>query len=406
MHIGIASPILVKPFITHLNNVKDENINLGLGGTAVNHIITGLLNLGHTVSVYTLDFSVKREKPIVLEGEKLKIYIGQFRRFSKFGKLKSLDFLKFESDQIRNFILIDKPEIINAHWSYEYAIGAIRSKYPHVITFRDNSINILKITKDFYRVIRLIMDLWVRKKGRCFTAISPYLQNSVKIKNKNLFIIPNPIAPNIKPGKPRKIENKTIQIFSILNNGNSKIKNPKAGIKAFQILQENYPEKEFKYHLFGSGLESDSEIHKWSVKNNLDINVNFWGYMEYDKLMRKITNYDIMLHPSLEESFGNTLLESMILGIPVVAGYKSGAVPWILNYGKNGILVDVSNPQDIVLGLKKIINDHDLYSKLSEEGIKYIEQNFSCENIAQRYVDLFNKNLKNINSNIKAEKKI
>jgi glycosyltransferase involved in cell wall biosynthesis len=404
MHIGIASPILVEPFKKYLNNVNEENIQLGLGGTSVNHIITGLLDLGHSVSVYTLDFNVKRNNPIFLEGEKLKIFIGQFRRFSNFGKLKSLDFLKFESNQIKNFILIDKPEIVNAHWSYEYAIGAIRAGYPHVITFRDNSKNILKITKDFYRLIRLIMDFWVRKKGECFTVNSPYLRNSIKIKNKTLFLIPNPIAPNFTEGKPKRIENKTIEIYSILNNGNSKIKNPKAGIKAFQILQEYYPEKEFKYHLFGSGLESDSEIHKWSVKNKLDINVSFHGYVEYNKLMSIITIYDIMLHPSLEESFGNTLLEAMLQGIPIVAGTESGAVPWVLNYGENGILVNVLDPHNIFLGLKNIIDNDDLYLNLSKNGIKYVIQKFSYKSIAQQYINLFHKNLdiKNFHSEVKA----
>ena len=53
----------------------------------------------------------------------------------------------------------------------------------------------------------------------------------------------------------------------------------------------------------------------------------------------------------MEESFGNTLVEAMMLGTPVIGGRDSGAVPWVLDSGRAGELVNVRSEVEVVQAL-------------------------------------------------------
>lgn len=389
MKIGIASPISVNSLQAFLYAPDKKELKLGLGGTAVNIIIMGLIEKGHSVSVYTLDWSVKRDCPVILKGERLTIYIGQFRHFNKLNKLKVLDFMRFESEQIRSFIMNDEPDIVNAHWSYEYATGAIKADYPHLITFRDDARTILKITRSFYRGIRFLMDAWVKRNGKWFNVNSPYLQKQLSGWKNDIPIIPNPINSSISNGEPKKITTNTkIKIISILT-GWGGCKNPETGLVAFQLLRKILPKVELEYYLYGPGYEKGEAGYKWCVQNKLIDQVHFCGMQPHALLMKELVRCHILLHPSIEESFGNTLIEAMQKGVPVVAGKNAGAVPWVLNEGKNGVLVDITTPQDIARGLKKLIEDKKLYDRLSSNGISYVDTRFSREVIAKKYIDLY-----------------
>jgi glycosyltransferase involved in cell wall biosynthesis len=382
MKIGIASPINVKSLQDFLDIEADSPyLSLGLGATAVNTIILGLLQQGHRVSVYTLDPKV--EEVLILQGELLTIYIGHYRRGDAFKRASN--FFKPEVAQLKSFILQDKPDIVNAHWSYEFAIAAIQSKIPHLITFRDEAWEILKYHKDIYRLFRFLMDRWVRWNGKNFSANSPYLAEKLK-SLKNLTMIPNPIDDGYIV-EQEKILEKPIKIVSILT-GWIERKNPKNALLAFKKLRETYKE-DIELYMYGQGFGKGKQAETWAIENQCAEGVHFIGTVLHTDLMQQLKSYHILLHPALEESFGNTLLEGMALGLPVVAGKESGAVPWVLNYGKNGVLVDVRRVEDMVRGIQCLIEDENLYQRLSVDGLTYVKANFSSVSIAQKYYQLY-----------------
>ncbi|GAB4111168.1 MAG: hypothetical protein OHK0057_13710 [Thermoflexibacter sp.] len=382
MKIGIASPINIKSLQEFLDiEAESPYLSLGMGATAVNTIILGLLRQGHRVAVYTLDPKVT--EPLILKGKLLTIYIGHYRKGNAFQRAS--DFFKPEITQLKNFILQDKPDIVNAHWSYEFAIATIQSKVPHLITFRDEAWEILKYHKDTYRVFRFLMDRWVRWNGKNFSANSPYLE--AKLKNiKNLTMIPNPIDDRYIL-EQRKTLDKPVKIVSILT-GWIERKNPKNALLAFKKLRKIYKEN-IELYLYGQNFGKGKQAEIWAIENQCTEGVHFMGIVPHTDLMQQLKSYHILLHTALEESFGNTLLEGMALGLPVVAGRDSGAVPWVLNYGKNGVLVDVTDVDDIIKGVQSLIEDKNLYQSLSTDGLSYVRANFSSAYIAQKYYELY-----------------
>jgi glycosyltransferase involved in cell wall biosynthesis len=72
-----------------------------------------------------------------------------------------------------------------------------------------------------------------------------------------------------------------------------------------------------------------------------------------------------VVFPSLYEGFGLPVLESMVLGTPVVASGES-SLPEIA--GDAALLVDPYDTEQIARGITTIVNDGDLRAELSRRG--------------------------------------
>jgi len=390
MNIGIAAPVEIKSLSRHLANLKNEDLKLGLGGTAVNILITGLLDEGHKVIVFTLDANIK--KKYVLEGPNLKVIIGHFRISSK---LKWFDFCRKEYKQIQKFIEEEKSnlDIVNAHWSYEFAIGTILAKVIHVITFRDYAPTILKLFKYHpYRFFRLLMDYWVRKNGKYFSFNSAYLKEKIKIKIKTPIegdVIPNPVKDdNIKNGRKFPFQKSIIDICFIAN-GWSYIKNPENAIKGFLKAKDEIDN--IRLHLIGNGYEKKAEYLQEFLNNKNGEAILCWGKLAHNVLIDRLSAFDILLHTSREESFGNNIIEAMAAGIPIIAGKNSGAVSWVAENGKSGLLIDIENTLDISTAIKSLILDPEKYETLSKRGIENVKNRFNVKKVTQQYINLYNR---------------
>jgi glycosyltransferase involved in cell wall biosynthesis len=380
MNIGIAAPIEIASLKRHLPDLSEHELKLGLGGTAVNILIDGFINAGHFVTVFTLDSTIT--KTCIVQGPHLKIVIGHFRLGSRF---KWFDFCRSEYMQIYKFIQLEKSlDIVNAHWSYEFAIGAILSKVPHLITFRDHSQTILKLTKHPYRLTRLLMDSWVRLKGKNFSFNSLYLKELIKLQGE---VIPNPIK-SIEISAAKIFDRGKIKFkICYIANGWDYRKNPEAALEGFSLLIQEFTNVEL--HLIGSGFESFGNNFDRVSKNGLSSKVFFRGPLKHNEFMSELSDFDIMLHTAREESFGNNLIEAMAKGIPIVAGKSAGAVPWVLENGKSGCLVDIESPEDIAAGLKRLLSDSKYYDTLSLNGINNLKTRFIQEQVCNIYLDVF-----------------
>lgn len=381
MNIGIAAPIEVRSLQSHFNNLSTFDISLGLGGTAVNILIDGFIKLGHHVTVFTLDPRV-REKYII-RGNNLKIVFGHFRSSSR---IKTFDFCYREIAQIRKFVSDEEAglDVINAHWSYEFAIGCLLAcPSKTIVTFRDDALNILKLLKHPYRLTRLLMDKWVRTRTQHIIYNSVYLAESIGLEGD---IIGNPVFDkNITSHKLYPGKEHTFKICFVANSTDN-IKNPHVAVYAFQVLRNRGLAVELHFIGKGYGVEDDFAKQYEKIAG-----LKFWGFQSHDKLLKLITEYDILIHTSKEESFGNNLIEAMAKGIPTVGGIKSGAVPWVLNNGQAGILVDITDVSQIAEALVKLIVNEDLYTQISKAGYQNVINRFSQTSVCNKYLEVYQK---------------
>jgi glycosyltransferase involved in cell wall biosynthesis len=115
------------------------------------------------------------------------------------------------------------------------------------------------------------------------------------------------------------------------------------------------------------------------------------GHIEYQRLSLAYSAADVFVIPSLQESFGNVVLESMACGTPVV-GFAVGGIPDMVRPGITGLLVppyDISALRAAILGL---VQNEKQRTEMSRNCRQIAVEEYSLELQARRYGQLY-KNL-------------
>lgn len=110
------------------------------------------------------------------------------------------------------------------------------------------------------------------------------------------------------------------------------------------------------------------------------------GYFPNKQIPLLYNKAEITLYPSLRESFGLPILESMACGTPVITSNIS-AMPEVA--GDAAILIDPHNPEEIAEKIDLLLNDSTLYDSLKSKGLERVKQ-FSWESTAKSTIDVYN----------------
>lgn len=391
MKIGILSPISIQEFIPYLDEESRERARgiFGLRGPSVDVIVHEYLRAGHEVVIFTLDLTVNAI--IKLTGERLTIYIGEYRKNSR---LRGLTFFFKEISQLRECVESEKCDIVHAHWTYEFALGALTATCPIVVTVRDMAGKVLVLFRDGYRLIRWVMNWWVflQKKKIRFIANSNYLQEQIQLKYRvDVPVIPNAVSNGFLLTEQR---HKKHNIIVSISNGWGKLKNIDVLIFAFKQIRQKLPDAEL--WLVGGEFRKDHPNVEKLLSGDAMIfdGVRLLGNIEHDELPKLLQQIDVMVHPSLEESFGNILIEAMAQGIPVIGGKSSGAVPWVLGDGHAGVLCDVKSSCDIADKATEILTNAEEWKKYSEAGRNYVNQNFTAASVMKQTFAVYHECIK------------
>lgn len=198
------------------------------------------------------------------------------------------------------------------------------------------------------------------------------------IKNK-IEIIPNMIIPAELYNKSKQFEPKEFQNsdFKIISVGRmSPEKNMVLCPLIANILKKSG--MNFRWILIGDG-EEEQKVK--NVIEQLDLQNDVIMVGKKGNPYPYIVNADIMVHPSLVESQGITLLESMVLKTPVIAVSSNGPQEFI-NTGANGYLVD-DNAEFIAHTIETLYTDESLRKLIADNAAKDV-QRFGCKEIMQR----------------------
>lgn len=142
-----------------------------------------------------------------------------------------------------------------------------------------------------------------------------------------------------------------------------------------------YIKKSARLILVGSGPE-ETRLRHYVKKQNLDELVIFAG-QHYQLLPGFYTLAKVCVLPTLIESFGQTLLESLACGTPVVAFSADGhkvinATDEIVQDGKTGRVVRNVSPQGLAEGINDILAlSPTEYKVMSERAVADVTERFS-----------------------------
>jgi N-acetyl-alpha-D-glucosaminyl L-malate synthase BshA len=101
-----------------------------------------------------------------------------------------------------------------------------------------------------------------------------------------------------------------------------------------------------------------------------------------------LSEADVFLLPSLQESFGLSALEAMACGVPVVAS-RVGGLPEVVDDGETGYL-HPPDAIDLMAGSAiKLLSDAGLHARMSAQAAKTAVERFSADRIVPQYEDLY-----------------
>lgn len=355
----------------------DSERPTGLGGQPVTQLATALLEGGHDVVIVTLDRTVQDE--VVLDGPNLRIVAGPYRR-----QHRARDAFRAERAYLRRALRRERPDVIHAHWTYEFALGALETRLPTLITVRDWAPAILRWHPHPYRGVRLLMNVVTLVRGRHFTATSPYIRNRLRrVGVRDVALIPNAL-PDGRFSLRDPMYNEDAPELIALNNGFSRWKNVTTLLQALPLIHKRLPQATLR--LVGSGFQPGGPAHQWALSRRLDQNILFQGPVPNKDTISLLKSADLFVHPSLEESFGLVLLEAMATGLPVVGGERTGAVPWVLDEGRAGLLTDVTSPRSMADSVLTVLEQPALWRELSRRGFERAWSEFRLTKVTGQYL--------------------
>ncbi|SHG58412.1 glycosyltransferase [Flavobacterium johnsoniae] len=133
-------------------------------------------------------------------------------------------------------------------------------------------------------------------------------------------------------------------------------------------------------NIYGEGPERN-EIEKYIINNDLGKNAFLHGNQNKEILKESYKNSHFVILPSKSEGWPKTIAEGMFWGCVPLAS-KISCVPFMLDYGNRGILLEMDIEKDLNQ-IKNILENEDLFyikSKLSSNwSQKYTTEIFEAE---------------------------
>ncbi len=115
-------------------------------------------------------------------------------------------------------------------------------------------------------------------------------------------------------------------------------------------------------------------------------NIEFLGYQEDIATFIGISKFTIL--PSLWEGLPSIIIESQLLGKPVIATNVGGTSEIITNT-VNGILVKPKNPEMLANAIIYMLSNQDKVRRMGEMGKKMAKERFAVQRMLNEYSEYY-----------------
>lgn len=122
-------------------------------------------------------------------------------------------------------------------------------------------------------------------------------------------------------------------------------------------------------------------LDRMVADNALQDNVAFHDAVPYHAVSNFYARANVVVNPSLSESFGRSLIEAMAFGLPVVAT-AVGGMPEIVTHEREGLLVEAERPAALAGALLDLLERPERAAEMGRAGRKTVEERFTWDRIA------------------------
>ncbi len=138
-----------------------------------------------------------------------------------------------------------------------------------------------------------------------------------------------------------------------------------------------------KLLILGSGeLEAELRTQAKPFRSESGDRVIFKGFVSHDRLPVYLQVSDIFIRPSLSEGFGNSFIEAMAAGLPVIATDVGGIGDFLKNK-ETGLFCEVHAPEDIARKVQMYINDSALRTEIVDNALHMVIDRYDWNIVAR-----------------------
>ena len=161
-------------------------------------------------------------------------------------------------------------------------------------------------------------------------------------------------------------------------------------IKAIKQTTDDRRHTTVKLLICGIG-EDEKKLKDLAKDLKIENKVMFLGQVDHKDLPKYLWMSDIFCRPSLSEGLGNSFLEAMAAGLPVVAT-PVGGIPDFLEDGKTGWFCKVRDPDSIAEKIKYILDEKNKeeVERVVKNAKKMVEEKYNWDSISVKYKEIFN----------------
>jgi len=281
-------------------------------------------------------------------------------------------------------------DIVHAHsppplTSYYAAKAAKRRRLPFVITVHcDLEVPSIvgPLVESLYRAT--LGYSTTRRADRIIMSTATYAATSRAAWRYNPVLVPNPIDlrrfhPGVD-GRPVRERHgiradEPVVLFVGRMYGHKGIEN---------LVEAAMSVPHAKFLLVGGGPELNA-FKRLAQRVGVANHTVFTGVVPAEWLPAYFAACDVFVLPSISrlEAFGIVALEAMASGKPVVVSDIPGVREAITN-GREGLLADPVNPDDLALKIRTLIADDERRKEMGEKGRETVAANCSVERVTDR----------------------
>ncbi len=155
-------------------------------------------------------------------------------------------------------------------------------------------------------------------------------------------------------------------------------------IRAFRSIADDCP----GWKLLIIGHFEEEERTSMSELIGKDKRIDLQQAIPFSEIPAIIDSCEIYVQASRTEAMGRALVEAMARGTPRI-GSRIDGIPTVINDGKDGLLFESGNCEDLASKLKKLIDDSELRRQMGNEAYERFLGEFTLDRYTELCLNMF-----------------
>lgn len=167
---------------------------------------------------------------------------------------------------------------------------------------------------------------------------------------------------------------------------------------ALDIVIRALPLLPTRLHFFIIGDGPDAQaLANLAEKCGVTERVHFHPYVPLEEIPNYLKACDIFIRPSRSEGMGNSFIEAMAAGLPVIATQEGGIADFLYDAKRNpekettGWAVDIDSPEQIAEAVKDIIAHPEVVARVTATAKKLVFEKYDWNLIAHDMIGIWRK---------------